>query len=65
MVLWKSCTCLTTLPGDPMTMEPSGKWALVTNRHADQVTVIDVKTHRQIKAIPVGRAPHGMALRPR
>jgi YVTN family beta-propeller protein len=31
----------------------------------DVVTVIDVKTHRQIQSIPVGKAPHGMALRPR
>lgn len=50
---------------DLVTMEPTGRYALVTNRHADLVTVIDVKTHTQVKAIPVGRAPHGMALRPR
>ena len=50
---------------DLVTMEPSGQYALVTNRYADLVTVIDVKTHKQAKAIPVGRAPHGMALRPR
>jgi YVTN family beta-propeller protein len=46
-------------------MEPSGRHALVTNRWADQVTVIDVATHTQVRAIPVGKAPHGMALRPR
>jgi YVTN family beta-propeller protein len=50
---------------DLVTMEPSGRYALVTNRWADQVTVIDVATHTQVRAIPVGRAPHGMALRPR
>ena len=50
---------------DLVTMEPSGRHALVTNRQADLVTVIDLKTHAPVKAIPVGRAPHGMALRPR
>ena len=50
---------------DLVTMEPSGRHALVTNREADLVTVIDLKTHAPVKAIPVGRAPHGMALRPR
>jgi YVTN family beta-propeller protein len=37
----------------------------VTNTRSDSISVIDVKTHRQVKAIPVGKAPHGMALRPR
>jgi YVTN family beta-propeller protein len=45
-------------------MEPTGRHAFVTNRWADVVTVIDLKTHVQVRAIPVGRAPHGMALRP-
>ncbi len=62
-------TIVATIPQkgypDLVTMEPSGQWALVTNRYADLVAVIDVKTHTQAKAIPVGRAPHGMALRPR
>ena len=49
---------------DLVVMEPTGQYAFVTNRHADVVTVIDVKTHRQVKSIPVGKAPHGMALRP-
>lgn len=54
-------------PGYPdlVVMEPTGQYALVTNRHADVVTVIDVKSHTQVKAISVGKAPHGMALRPR
>ena len=53
-------------PGYPdlVTMEPSGRYALVTYRTANVVTVIDLKTHTQVKAIPVGKAPHGMALRP-
>jgi YVTN family beta-propeller protein len=50
---------------DLVIMEPSGRYALVTNRYADQVSVIDVAAHAQVRAIPVGRAPHGMALRPR
>jgi YVTN family beta-propeller protein len=50
---------------DLVTMEPTGRYALVTNRWADQVTVIDVATHTQVRAIAVGKAPHGMALRPR
>ena len=48
---------------DLVVMEPTGRYAFVTNRYADAVTVIDVKTHRQVKSIPVGKAPHGMALR--
>jgi YVTN family beta-propeller protein len=50
---------------DLVTMEPTGRYALVTNRWADLVSVIDVTTHTQVRTIPVGKAPHGMALRPR
>ncbi len=46
-------------------MEPTGRYALVTNRSADHVAVIDLTTHKEVRAIPVGKAPHGMALRPR
>jgi YVTN family beta-propeller protein len=50
---------------DLVVMDPAGRHALVTNRHADAVAVIDVTTHTQVRSIPVGKAPHGMALRPR
>jgi YVTN family beta-propeller protein len=50
---------------DLVTMEPTGRWALVTNRWADLVSVIDLSSHSQARTIPVGKAPHGMALRPR
>jgi YVTN family beta-propeller protein len=50
---------------DLVTMEPTGRYALVTNRYADLVSVIDLASHAQVRTIPVGRAPHGMALRPR
>jgi YVTN family beta-propeller protein len=50
---------------DLVTMEPTGRYALVTNRYADLVAVIDLKTHTQVRTIAVGKAPHGMALRPR
>jgi YVTN family beta-propeller protein len=50
---------------DLVTIETSERAAPVTNRHADLVSVIDLQTHEQVKAIPVRRAPHGMALRPR
>jgi YVTN family beta-propeller protein len=50
---------------DLIIMEPSGRYALVSNRYADQVAVIDLSTHREVRSIPVGKAPHGMALRPR
>ena len=50
---------------DLVTMEPTGRYALVTNRYADLVAVIDLATHAQIRTISVGKAPHGMALRPR
>jgi YVTN family beta-propeller protein len=49
---------------DLVTMEPTGRYALVTNRYADAVTVIDLKTHAQVRTVAVGKAPHGMALRP-
>jgi YVTN family beta-propeller protein len=49
---------------DLVTMEPTGRYALVTNRYADAVSVIDVTTHKEIRRIHVGKAPHGMALRP-
>ena len=49
---------------DLVTMEPSGRYALVSNRYADAVSVIDVTTHREVRRIQVGKAPHGMALRP-
>ena len=53
-------------PGYPdlVTMEPTGRHALVTNRSANVVTVVDLATHKTIKTIRVGKAPHGMALRP-
>jgi YVTN family beta-propeller protein len=50
---------------DLVTMEPTGRYALVTNRWADLVSVIDLTTHTQVRTIAVGKAPHGMALRPR
>ena len=50
---------------DLVTMEPTGRYALVTNRWADLVAVIDLTTHTQVRTIAVGKAPHGMALRPR
>jgi len=49
---------------DLVTMEPGGRYALVSNRYADAVSVIDVTTHKEVRRIPVGKAPHGMALRP-
>ncbi len=35
----------------------------IINLRGNVVTVIDVRSHTQIKVIPVGKAPHGMALR--
>jgi YVTN family beta-propeller protein len=49
---------------DLVTMEPGGRYALVSNRYADAVSVIDVTTHKEVRRIQVGKAPHGMALRP-
>ena len=60
---------VTTIPQraypDLVTMEPSGRYALITNRYANLVAVIDLATHREVRTIAVGKAPHGMALRPR
>ncbi|HBH03313.1 MAG TPA: hypothetical protein DDZ42_15575, partial [Candidatus Rokubacteria bacterium] len=41
---------------DLVVMAPGGRYAFVTNRTADLVAVIDVRTHQQVKTIPVGRA---------
>ncbi len=49
---------------DLVTMDPGGRHALVTNRYADAVSVIDVTTHKEVRRVTVGKAPHGMALRP-
>ena len=49
---------------DLVTMEPTGRYAFVSNRYADAVSVIDVTTHKEVRRIKVGKAPHGMALRP-
>ena len=49
---------------DLVTMEPNGRYALVSNRYSDAVSVVDVTTHKEVRRIPVGKAPHGMALRP-
>jgi len=51
--------------GRLVTMEPTGRRALVTNRWADLVSVIDLASHNQVRTISVGKAPHGVALRPR
>ena len=62
-------TIVATIPQkgypDLVTMEPTGRYALVTNRWADLVSVIDLASHAQVRTIAVGKAPHGMALRPR
>lgn len=50
---------------DMIVMDPTGRYAFVTNRISDLVAVIDVRTHTQLRTIPVGKGPHGMALRPR
>jgi YVTN family beta-propeller protein len=53
-------------PGYPdlVVMEPTGRYALVSNRWANAVTVISLETFKQVRRIQVGRAPHGMTLRP-
>jgi YVTN family beta-propeller protein len=49
---------------DLVTMEPSGRHALVSNRHDNAVSVIDLVTLKETRRIKVGAYPHGMALRP-
>jgi YVTN family beta-propeller protein len=53
-------------PGYPdlVVMANDGTKAYVSNRHANVVTVIGLAEHREIKRIPVGKGPHGMALAP-
>jgi YVTN family beta-propeller protein len=53
-------------PGYPdlIVMANDGTKAYVSNRHANLVTVIGLAEHREIKRIPVGKGPHGMALAP-
>jgi YVTN family beta-propeller protein len=51
-------------PGYPdlVVMASDGTKAYVSNRQANLVTVIALPDHREIKRIPVGKGPHGMAL---
>jgi YVTN family beta-propeller protein len=51
-------------PGYPdlVVMSHDGTKAYVSNRQANVVTVIGLADHREIKRIPVGKGPHGMAL---
>jgi YVTN family beta-propeller protein len=53
-------------PGYPdlVVMSHDGTKAYVSNRQANVVTVIGLAEHREIKRIPVGKGPHGMALAP-
>jgi YVTN family beta-propeller protein len=53
-------------PGYPdlVVMSNDGTKAYVSNRHANLVTVIGLSDHRELKRIPVGKGPHGMALSP-
>jgi YVTN family beta-propeller protein len=53
-------------PGYPdlVVMSHDGTKAYVSNRHANVVTVIALPEHREVKRIPVGKGPHGMALAP-
>jgi hypothetical protein len=43
----------------------TGSSPAVTRRSPDRVAVIDVTRPTQAGTIAVGKAPHGMALRPR
>jgi hypothetical protein len=43
----------------------TGPYPLVARRSPDQAAVIDVTRHPQPGTVAVGKAPHGMALRPR
>lgn len=53
-------------PGYPdlVVMSPDGTKAYVSNRHANVVSVIGLADHRELRRIPVGKGPHGMALGP-
>jgi len=53
-------------PGYPdlVAMSPDGGKAYATNRHANVVSVIGLTDHRELKRIPTGKGPHGMALIP-
>ena len=53
-------------PGYPdlVVMSNDGTKAYVSNRQANVVTVIGLADHRELKRIPVGKGPHGMALAP-
>jgi YVTN family beta-propeller protein len=45
-------------------MEPTGRYALVTNRHDNAISVIELATFKEVRRIKVGTYPHGMALKP-
>jgi YVTN family beta-propeller protein len=51
-------------PGYPDLVVMVNDRAYVSNRQANVVTVIGLSDHREIRRIPVGKGPHGMALSP-
>ena len=40
-----------------MTITPDGKTAYVANEHTNNVSVVDIKTLKEVAVIPVGFAP--------
>jgi YVTN family beta-propeller protein len=45
-------------------VSPGGGRLWTSNRFGDSVSVIDTRTGRLIRTIPVGSSPHGLALFP-
>ena len=45
-------------------MDPEGRRLYVVNRGADNISVIDKTAKREVRVIPVGRRPYGIAVFP-
>jgi YVTN family beta-propeller protein len=44
-----------------ISVEPSGRYAYITNIYASNVTVLDITTHKVVATIPTGEGPNGIS----
>jgi len=44
-----------------VSFSPGGEFAYIANSGSDDVSVVDLQTLQEVKRIPVGKGPHGIA----
>jgi YVTN family beta-propeller protein len=45
-------------------VDRDGRYAFISNTYANTVSVIDVKSLKVLKNVPVGRSPNGISVTP-